>query len=175
MYRLNEALLQKILALTGKVDLAVNDNATAQAYRAHYTEAKAKAPPSVIQCDTVSGDTWFQGTKLGERAAAWTALWTDGKGTYCTSQQEDNAIYAALVRGAISGLLDLDRVAVLRTASNFDRPYPGQSAWHSLCGCGPEGNAGGFAPAVSNLWTASAPFIKDVVEHWDKWAHGVPN
>jgi purine nucleoside permease len=139
MYRLNEVSLQKILVLTGKVDLTVNDNATAQAYRAHYTEAKAKAPPSVIQCDTLTGDTWFHGTKLGERAAAWTAVWTGGKGTYCMTQQEDKAIYAALARGAISGLLDLGRVAVLRTASNFDPPYPGQSAWHSLCGCGPEG------------------------------------
>jgi len=174
MYQLNEALLQKVLALTGKVDLTVNDNATAKAYRARYAEAKAKAPPSVIQCDTMAGDTWYHGLKLGERAAAWTALWTNGNGTYCTTQQEDNATYLALTRGATSGLVDLDRVTVLRTASNFDRPYPGESAWHSLCGCGPEGGSGGFAPAVSNLWAASAPFIRDVVAHWDKWKHGVP-
>ena len=103
-----------------------------------------------------------------------TALWTGGKGTYCTTQQEDNATYMALTRGANSGLVDLNRVAVLRTASNFDRPYPGESAWHSLCGCGPEGGSGGFVPAISNLWAASAPFIKDVVAHWDKWKHGVP-
>jgi purine nucleoside permease len=174
MYQLNEALLQRILSLTSKVDLTVNDNATAQAYRARYAEPKAKAPPSVIQCDTMAGDTWFHGIKLGERATAWTTLWTGGKGTYCTTQQEDNATYMALTRGAISGLVDLDRVAVLRTASNFDRPYPGESARHSLCGCGLEGSSGGFVPAISNLWAASAPFIKDVVAHWDKWKHGVP-
>jgi len=111
----------------------------------------------------MAGDTWFHGIQLGERATAWAALWTGGKGTYCTTQQEDNATYMALTRGAISGLVDLNRVAVLRTASNFDRPYPGESAWHSLCGCGPEGSSGGFVPAISNLWAASAPFIKDVV------------
>ncbi|MBV8189091.1 MAG: purine nucleoside permease [Alphaproteobacteria bacterium] len=174
IYELNGALLQKILLLTSSVDLRGNDNAVAQAYRAHYAEAKAKAPPSVIQCDTMSGDTWFHGLKLGERASAWTALWTDGKGTYCTSQQEDNATYMALTRGASSGLVDLDRVAVLRTASNFDRPYPGETAWHSLCGCGPEGNSGGFEPAIRNLWAAAAPFIKDVVARWDEWKDGVP-
>ncbi|SEM35430.1 Purine nucleoside permease (NUP), partial [Variovorax sp. YR750] len=32
-------------------------------------------------------------------------------------------------RGASAGLLDLRRVAVLRTASNFDRPHPGQTAY----------------------------------------------
>lgn len=174
MYQLNEALLQKVLSLTRKVDLTVNDNPTAQAYRARYAEAKAKALPSVIQCDTTAGDTWYHGIKLGERAAAWTALWTKGKGTYCTTQQEDNATYMALTRGATSGLVDINRVAVLRTASNFDRPYPGESAWHSLCGCGPEGSSGGFVPAISNLWAASEPFIKDVVARWDQWKRGVP-
>jgi purine nucleoside permease len=174
MYQLNEALLQKILSLTSNVNLTVNDNPTAQAYRGHYAQAAAKAPPSVIQCDTTAGDTWYHGIYLGERAEAWTTLWTGGKGTYCTTQQEDNATYMALTRGAISGLVDLNRVAVLRTASNFDRPYPGESAWHSLCGCGPEGGSGGFVPAISNLWTASAPFIKDVVAHWNEWKRGVP-
>ena len=174
MYQLNEALLQKILSLTGTVDLTGNDDATARAYRAHYAEAKAKAPPSVIQCDTMAGDTWFHGIKLGERATAWTTLWTSGKGTYCTTQQEDNATYMALTRGAISGLVDLNRVAVLRTASNFDRPYPGQSAWQSLCDCGPEGGSGGFEPAIRNLWAAAAPFINDVVAHWGEWKYGVP-
>jgi purine nucleoside permease len=47
--------------LTSKVDLTVNDIATAQAYRARYVEAKAKAPPKVIQCDTMAGVTWFHG------------------------------------------------------------------------------------------------------------------
>ena len=119
MYQLNEPLLQKVLSLTSKVDLTVNDNPTAQAYRGHYAEAKAKGPPRVIQCDTMAGDTWFHGIKLGERATAWTELWTGGNGTYCTTQQEDNATYMALTRGANSGLVDLNRVAVLRTASNF--------------------------------------------------------
>src|SRR5260370_41640193 len=98
MYQLNEPLLQKILALTGKVDLTVNDNPTAQAYRARYAEAKAKAPPSGIQCDTMAGDPWFHGIQLGERAAAWATLCTACKGTYCTTQQEDNATYMALTR-----------------------------------------------------------------------------
>jgi purine nucleoside permease len=58
MYQLNEALLQKILSLTSNVDLTVNDTPAAQAYRGHYTEAKATAPitssaRSRIDCGTV--------------------------------------------------------------------------------------------------------------------------
>ena len=177
MYQLNEALLQKILSLTKNVTLSDDSSGTAQAYRAHYTGSDygpARAAPSVLQCDTMAGDTWFHGIILGERAEDWTDLWTGGKGTYCTTQQEDNATFMALTRGAITGLVDLNRVAVLRTASNFDRPYPGEPAWDSLCGCGPEGGSGGFVPAVTNLWLASAPFIHDVVAHWKEWQKGVP-
>jgi hypothetical protein len=52
--------------------------------------------------------------------------------------------------------------------------YPRESAWHSLCGCGPEGSSGGYEPGILNLWAASAPFIKDVVAHWNEWKHGIP-
>ena len=34
-------------------------------------------------------------------------LLTDGKGIYCTTQQEDNATLNALTRAAQSGLVDL--------------------------------------------------------------------
>src|SRR5260370_40619781 len=102
MYQLNEALLQKVLSLTSKVDLTVNDNPTAQAYRGRYAEAKAKAPPSVIQCDTMAGDTWFHGIQLGERATAWAAPWTGGKGTYCPPQQDDNPTDMALTRRVVA-------------------------------------------------------------------------
>jgi purine nucleoside permease len=88
VFALNEALLQRALALSEPV--ALSDSAAAAKYRAAYP-SPANRPPSVIQCDTLSGDTWWSGTRLGERASAWTKLLTGGKGDYCTTQQEDNA------------------------------------------------------------------------------------
>lgn len=167
VFQLNEALLQKILALTSNVTLS--DGADAQTYRALYPNPPANQPPKVIQCDTAAGDTWFHGNYLGQRASDWTRTLTDGKGVYCTTQQEDNATLNALTRGAQAGLMDLSRVAVLRTASNFDRPHPGQTAFDSL-----SGNSGGFGPAIANLFLAGGPFVSDVVKHWEHWRHGVP-
>src|SRR5260370_41042341 len=57
MYQLNEALLQKILSLTSKVDLTGTNNATAQAYRGNNPEPKANAPPSPITCTTREAKT----------------------------------------------------------------------------------------------------------------------
>ena len=169
--RLDEALLQKVLALTK--DAPLQDSDTARAYRAHYPQAPANQPPRVTQCDTLGGDTWWHGHKLGEHARAWTKLLTDGQGSYCTTQQEDNATYNALERAAAAGKVDIKRLAVLRTGSNFDRPYPGQTAHASLL-ASTTGATGGFMPATHNLPGVAGIVVSDIVAHWVQWREGVP-
>ncbi|HKN01141.1 MAG TPA: purine nucleoside permease [Candidatus Binataceae bacterium] len=166
-YELNETLLQKILSLSSAVKLA--DSGAAQAYRARYPTPPANQPPKVIQCDTASGDTFWQGRLLGMHAEQWVALMTHGKGVYCTTEQEDNATMAALTRGAEAGLIDINRVAILRTASDFDRPYPGQSAYDSLIANSPP-----ISLALENLYNAGVPWVNDVVANWPQWREGVP-
>lgn len=169
--RLDDALVRKALALTR--DMALADDRKAQAYRARYRSAPANLPPRVIQCDTLAGDTWWHGHRLGEHARAWTRLLSDGDATYCTTQQEDNATYNALMRAAAAGRVDLKRLAVLRTASNFDRPYPGQSAHASLL-ASTSGASGGFGIATVNLERVGGVLVKDIVTRWDRWRDGVP-
>jgi purine nucleoside permease len=169
--QLDEALLQKALALSKGVQLADNDKA--KAYRAKYKKAPANQPPQVIQCDTLGGDTWWHGHKLGQHARDWTKLLTDGKGVYCTTQQEDNATYNALERAAAAGKVDLKRLAVLRTGSNFDRPYPGQTAYASLM-ASTNGASGGFEPATKNLAIVGGTLVRDIVKNWMAWEAGVP-
>ena len=83
VFQLDEALLQRALALSRATRL--EDNEAAAAYRKQYPQAAAQAAPAVLQCDTLGGDTWWHGERLGERASAWTRLLTDGKGRYCTT------------------------------------------------------------------------------------------
>jgi purine nucleoside permease len=169
--QLDEALLQKALALTKNANLADNDKA--RAYRAKYKKAPANQPPQVVQCDTLGGDTWWHGKHLGEHATAWMKLLTDGKGRYCTTQQEDNATHNALMRAAAAGKVDLKRLAVLRTASNFDRPHPGQSANASLI-ASTTGGSGGFMPATANLFNVGGLLVSDIMRNWAQWREGVP-
>lgn len=169
--QLDEALLQKALALSKNATLADSD--AAKAYRKRYKQTAARQPPSVTQCDTLGGDTWWHGDKLGEHARAWTRLLTDGKGVYCTTQQEDNATYNALARATAAGRADVKRLAVLRTASNFDRPHSGQSAYASLM-ASTAGTPGGFVPATQNLYAVGGLLVNDIVAHWDQWRVGVP-
>ena len=167
MFQLNEDLLQAALALSKDAKLVDGD--AAAAYRARYPGAPANQPPKVVQCDTLAGDTYWHGALIGQRAEAWVDLLTDGKGSYCTTQQEDNATFEALRRGEEAGLVDTRRIAVLRTASNFDRPHPGQTAAESL-----QAKSGGFPIAIANLTAAGAPFVETVVRNWEAWQAGVP-
>lgn len=170
VFQLDDALLRRALALSSGVQL--EDAPDLRAYRSHYTEAAARQPPAVIQCDTLSGDTWWSGRRLGAHARHWTMLLTHGRGVYCTTQQEDNAVLNVLTRGAAGGLLDIRRVADLRAGADFDRPYPGQSALATLIDQRRLQDAARVA--ADNLVHAGMPLLDAIVAHWDEWQHGVP-
>jgi purine nucleoside permease len=167
VYRLNEDLLQAALRLTKDVDLVDSD--AAKAYRAKYAEPAATAPPQVSICDTISSDTWWFGDRLADAMAASARLITDGEANPCTTQQEDNATLTALRRGADAGLLDFNRIAILRTASDFDREPPGEGAAESLTA-----HTGGFLPSVANAHLVAARLARAIVDDWATWSAGPP-
>ena len=167
IYRLDEDLLQAALRLSK--DVPLNDSDAAKAYRSKYQSGPAASPPEVTICDTISSDTWWHGAKLGEAMQAWAKLITDGAADVCTTQQEDNATLTALKRGADAQLLNFNRVALLRTASNFDRPAPGQTAAESLTA-----RSGGYLPSVANAYLVGGALAHAIVANWDAWSGGPP-
>ena len=100
---------------------------------------------------------------------AYAKLITDGAANPCTTQQEDNATLTALKRGAEANRLDFNRVAILRTASNFDREAPGQSAAESLAA-----RSGGYVPSVANAHRVGAKLAHAIVDDWATWSAGPP-
>lgn len=167
VFALNPALAERAVALTRDVELADSDAAIA--YRASYADDAAKAPPTVGLCDTVSIDTYWHGSMIGDGMEEWAKLMTGGAANYCTTQMEDNATLTALRRAADAGRLDFDRVALLRTASNFDREPPGRTAIESLTG-----DSGGFGPATTNAYRVAGAFADAIIADWDAWSKGVP-
>jgi purine nucleoside permease len=168
-FQLDEQMLQAALHATQSVQL--EDSMTAQTARAMYSSAPADQPPVVTQCDVVSADTWFAGSALTERARDWMQLATNGAGTYCTSAQEDNATLEVLARAATAGKLDFSRVSLVRTASDFSAPYPGQTDADGLVGSLGDG---GLVLSVDNLAATIAPLVQTIVTGWSTWQAGVP-
>lgn len=136
-------------------------------YRANYAttdsySAGAQAP-SVIACDVATSDVYFSGTLLGEAFENTTKLFTNGSGVYCTTAQEDNATLEALLRGAVNKLVDFSRIIVLRTASDFDRPYAGEADTFNLF----YAEQGGFEPAIQNIYLAGVKVVEGILTEWE--------
>jgi purine nucleoside permease len=167
VYELNADLVDRALELTQGVDLADSDRAAE--YRATYDAQTARRAPFVSACDTVSSDTYWHGRIVAEAMEDRTEQLSNSDATYCTTQMEDNATLTALSRAAEAGAVDFDRIAVLRTGSNFDRQPEGGSAAASLAA-----DSGGFGPATENAFRVANALAQEIIRNWDDWKEGVP-
>lgn len=172
VFEVNVAL--RDLAIGFAKTATLNDSADAIAYRANYAKASiytaGAAPPSVVACDVATSDVYYSGRLLSEAFGNFTTLMTNGSGVYCSTAQEDNATLEVLVRAAKAGLVDFARAIVMRTASDFDRQYPGEEATTNLFWA----NQGGFEPSLQNIYLAGVKVVQGILEHWDStFAKGI--
>ena len=138
-FHLNEALTQKAYALTKNVLLA--DDAEAQAARAMYPTQKGMVPFVAI-CDTVSMDNFFSGDHDADKVDHIVRYRSGGAATKCTSQFEDAGYANVLARFGM-----LDRLVIVRSASDFETQAPGQSAYELLTSGYP-----GYAISTENAY-----------------------
>jgi purine nucleoside permease len=117
MYALNQGLAAWAYELTKHVPLA--DSEEMRASRARFTGfPNAMKPPFVTRGDTMSGGTFWHGTRMDEWANAWTKYYTGGQGNFMVAAMEDTGTLQALTFLGHAGRADLRRVLVLRTVSN---------------------------------------------------------
>jgi purine nucleoside permease len=172
VFEVNSAL--RDLAVGFAQSATLNDTDEAKAYRAHYTSdgtttyIAATNAPGIITCDVATSDVYFSGSLLGEAFENTTTLFTNGSGVYCMTAQEDNATLEAMMRAARTRLVDFSRVIIMRTASDFDRPYPGLSVLDNLL-YAPQG---AFEPAVANIFLAGTPVVKGILDGWERTFEG---
>jgi purine nucleoside permease len=164
VYTLNADLVGWAFRLTEKTALADTD--AMRASRARFSGfPNALKPPFVARGDTISASTFWHGSKMDEWANEWTKYYTGGKGNYMVSAMEDTGTLQALTFLNRAGLVDLQRVLVLRTVSNFDREAPGTTAAESLKGM-VFGNYSAYLPALEAAQVVGDRVVRDIVEHW---------
>ncbi|EKM52554.1 uncharacterized protein PHACADRAFT_126450 [Phanerochaete carnosa HHB-10118-sp] len=164
VFEVNDNLRQLAISMANMSQLY--DDAQAQQYRANYAGnpayAAGAAPPSVVACDTATSDVFWTGDLLAGAFENTTKLLTNGTATYCTTQQEDNGTLEALMRGALAGLVDFSRIVIMRTASDFDRQFDGESAATNLFLMSP-----GFDISIQNIPAAGVPIVTGIVSKWE--------
>src|ERR1700704_333252 len=111
----------------------------------------ARRSPSVMKGDQLASSTFWHGKLLSQWANDWVAYQTDGKGNYVTTAMEDTGTLQSLTFLAKAGRVDLNRVLVLRTASDFDQQRPGMTAAESLAH-NKIGSYTGYLPALEAAW-----------------------
>jgi purine nucleoside permease len=173
IYTLNPGLVGWAVHLTRDVPLA--DSESLRNSRARFTGfPNALKPPFVTRGDTLSASTFWHGSKMEEWANAWTLYYTGGKGNYMISAMEDSGTLQALTFLSQAGRVDLQRVLVLRTVSNYDREAPGTTPAESLRGM-IFGNYSAYMPALEAAQIVGDKVVRDIIEHWADRESTIPH
>ncbi|WRH87346.1 purine nucleoside permease [Nguyenibacter sp. L1] len=172
-YTFNPALVRWAYDLTRQV--ALPDTPALQAIRARYAGyPRAQKPPAVLLGDTLSSETFWVGARMNRWAERWVAYWTAGQGVFATTAEEDVGFMQALTLQAQAGRVDPDRVLVLRTASNFDMPPPGQTAAALLKSEASEGGYSGYLPSIDAAYRVGSVVVRELALHWDRYGARTP-
>lgn len=151
-------------------DTPLPDTPVMQKYRAQYTGMpNALKPPFVLKGDTAGGSTFWHGRTLTKWANDWMKLWSEGKGNFVMTEMEDNGTAVALKRLTAAGKADYQRLMVLRTASNYCMPAPGQTAEDSLTR-----PYDGLIPALESAHRVGSRVLHALVDGWKQFENKIP-
>jgi purine nucleoside permease len=166
VYHLDPGLVDWAFGMTGHVALADSDGM--RAARERYEAPNARRPPFVMKGDTISSGTFWHGKLMNEWAVDWVKYHTGGKGEFTTTAMEDTGTMQSLTLLAKAGRVDLKRVLVLRTASNFDMPPPGVTAAENLARM-KLGSYSAYLPALEAAWKVGNTVVEELVRGWAKY------
>jgi len=166
VYALNLPLAKWAYSLTKDTKLLNNEGM--DTLRAKYTNStNARALPNISMGAHLSASTFWHGEKLNTWANDWVAYWTQGKGNFVTSGMEDSATLQSLSYLDSAGLVNKDRLLILRTASNFTMQPPSLSAAENLK---LESSGDGYAAmgaAIEAAYNVGSQVTDYIVTHWE--------
>ena len=171
VYRLNPALVDWAFQLTK--DTKLDDTAAIRQRRQQFDGAAAKRPPFVLRGADLSASTFWHGKLLNQWARDWVKYWTDGKGTYAVCGMEDTGTLQSLTWLARAGKVDINRVLVLRAASNYDQQRIGATAAESL-GETKVSQYSAYMPSLDAAYRVGHVVVDDLVANWSQTRDKLP-
>lgn len=173
VYRLDTDLVEWAYQLTK--DVPIKDTADMKALRERYVGyPNAQKPPFVLKGDQLAAMTFWHGKLMNDWANDWVDYWSEGEGEFVTSAMEETGTMQSLTFLSNAGKVDLQRVLVLRTASNFSMPYPGIGAVENLAG-EKKGGYSAFIPSLEAAFDVGSAVIRELIENWDTYQTQLPS
>jgi len=172
VFKTNPELTAWAFALTR--DTALRDTDDLRRFRARFAGfPNALRPPFVARGDQVTASTFWHGSKMEEWANEWAKYYSGGQANYVVCGMEDSGTLQALAFLHEAGRVDLNRVLVLRTVSNYDREAPGLPVRDSLKALA-AGNYSAYLPALDAAEIVGDKVVRDIVAHWAQRAAQIP-
>jgi purine nucleoside permease len=171
VYRLNPALVNWAFEKTK--DIKLLDTPGIAERRQQFDEANAKRPPFVLRGDNLSAETFWHGKLLNQWARDWVKYQTEGKATYAVCGMEDTGTLQSLTWLARAGRVDIHRVLVLRTASNYDQQRPGKTAAESLAETKLK-QYSAYLPSLDSAYRVGHVVVDDLVANWATTRDTIP-
>lgn len=173
VYRLNPALVEWAYQLTR--DVSLEDTEEIKRERALYTNHPlGNRPPYVLKGDHLAGATFWHGALLNQWANDWMTYWSNGKANFVTSGMEDTGTLQSLTFLDNAGRVDIERVMVLRTGSNYTMQHPGISADESLRQKVKGMGYSAYIPALDAAYEVGSVVVKEIVNNWDAYRDALP-
>ncbi len=168
VFELNGGLVQKALSLCQNVPL-VEAEAKA-AYLNHFpSDLPTAHAPVVTRGACMSSARYFHGKIATEWARKWTKHWTKNSGTFTICGMEDSGTLHAIDHLSKLGRANRHRALLLRTASNFTEPPPGECASQHFSD---ENTFPAFDAALENGYRCATAVIDDILANWPEWSAG---
>lgn len=171
---LNPGLVDWAYELTKDIDLG--DSEELQGMRKQFKNyPNAQQPPLVMKGDQLAGSTYWHGKLLNDWANDWVEYWTHGEGNFVTSAMEDIGTHQSLTFLTNAGKVDVNRLLVLRTASNFTMQHEGITAAQSLAG---EKLTGGgysaYIPSLESAYRVGSGVVEELAGNWEQYENKLP-
>jgi purine nucleoside permease len=165
VYQLNAGLVEWAYQLTKNMQL--KDNSKIKKQRELYANhIKGQRPPMVLKGDHLAASTYWHGALLNQWANDWVRYWSEGNGNFVTSGMEDTGTLQSLTFLGNAGKVDINRILVLRTASNYTMQYPGVTASESLRGKVKGKGYSAYVPALDAAYEVGSVVVNELVNNW---------
>ena len=127
-------------------------------------------PPFVLKGDSLGTGSYWHGDTLNKWANDWVRMYTEGEGNFVMANMEDNGTAKALKHLSKAGLVDFNRLLVLRTASNYSTPPQGQDAqWHFTAPFVLRG-----MPSIEAAYELGSIVAHEIIKNWDEYGENIP-
>jgi purine nucleoside permease len=169
-FPLNEGLAKWAYQLTK--DHPMQDSAGIAEFRKQFKGYNnAVRPPFVTMGESLSSSTYWHGEQMNRWANDWVRLQSGANRNFMMTNMEDSGTLTALRRLSRSKLVDLQRVMVLRTASNYTMPPQGMTAAWSTTAPYPEQGL----PAVEAAYRVGNRVVQYLLKEWNQVSVTVPS